>query len=507
MRILGIFIGLLISLRGLCLPGGNFVFLLDSVAANTQTQVAVPVRAIHFDSIISIQGTIGFDTAELSFAGVQGFGLPSMSNSNFGVSHVSNGWLTFSWNEASLLPISVADSTVLFEVLFQVLGIPGSQTPVSFLNGPTILEVVGVGYNVLPYLFENGMVTVKVPPTCPAPDSLSVSGIGQNQAQLEWQSSNPGATYIIEWGPIGFTPGNGLGQASGISALGLNSLQVNGLLPDSSYAFYVQEQCASLNSLLVGPFEFSTAVIPVLVPVELFADSVEAFHGDTVTLHFRVREFTNIISMQFSLAWDTAVAHYLGTAGFGLPSMSNGNFNVSQAANGSLSVSWNDPTLVGVTLADSSSVFGLSYVATGHSPAATAVAYVNSPVPIEVVDDSFVPLPATTVNGHIQLIDTSVTVAMQTGIQLTQTPYVYPNPIGEGISSFHVKTGLDALAILDLGIVDQLGKPLSAAQFTWTALDGEIIIHLREGLPAGQWLLRINSTEGVTHHRIMKLGK
>ena len=507
MRILGVLIGLLISLRGLCLPGGNFVFLLDSVAANSNGQVNVPVRALNFDSIMSIQGTIGFDTAELSFAGVQAYGLPSMSNGNFGLSLTGSGMLTFSWNEVNLLPISILDSSILFEVVFQVLGLPGSQTPVEFLSGPTIFEVVGVGFNVLPYALDHGSVTVKVPPTCPTPDSLDVSGVGQALAQLNWYSANPGAAYLVEWGPLGFTPGTGMGQATGISVAGLNTVQATGLLPDSSYAFYIQEQCATLASPLVGPHEFQTAAVPVAVPVVLFADTVAGYAGDLVDVGVRVRDFVGIISMQFSMTWDTAVAQFVAIQSYGLPAMGAGNFNVAQAGNGVVVVSWNDPTLLGVSLPDSGAVFSLRFQVVSGIGAVTPVTYANSPLPIEVVDGGFVPLPFTTINGQIERLDTSTTVAVTPGMNVNAHIQVYPHPIGMQTTEIHVQTGMAASAVLRVDMVDLFGKVLSPQCYPWTAGEGAIIIHLRDGLPTGQYVLRIHSVHGATHHRIMNLGK
>jgi hypothetical protein len=507
MRILGILIGLLISLRGLCLPGGNFVFLLDSVAGNTQTQVSIPVRALNFDSVISIQGTIGFDTAELGFVGFQAFGLPSMSNANFGFSNVANGFVTFSWNEASLLPISVADSSVLFELVFQILAAPGTQSSVEFLPGPTILEVVNHAYVVIPYSYLNGVVAVKVPPTCPAPDSLAVSGIGQTQALLQWQSNNPGATYTVEWGPIGFSPGGGIGQVTGISIQGINTLPLTNLVADSSYAFYVQEQCTGLASLVVGPVEFVTAPLPALVPVVLFGDSVQLFPGDSALVGFRVRDFANIISMQFSLAWDTSVATYLRTTNYGLPNMNPANFNISQVQGGAFAVSWNDPSLLGVSVADSSAVFGIWFLATGAGSGMTPVSYTNTPLPLEVVDLGFVPLPTTTLSGSIERLDTSVSVDVLSGMNVMEKMLVYPNPVDVGLQDIRLKTDMDVSTIETLALIDLQGRQLSPALFAWTAEDDEIVIRFREALPAGQWLLRIQSATDMAQYRIMNLGK
>jgi hypothetical protein len=80
----GLIVGLLISMQGIAAPSGQFEFFADSLAGNQGSQVIVPIRASGFDSIISIQGTIAFDSSVLAFVGVQNMNLPSMSNANFG---------------------------------------------------------------------------------------------------------------------------------------------------------------------------------------------------------------------------------------------------------------------------------------------------------------------------------------------------------------------------------------------------------------------------------------
>lgn len=101
-------------------------------------------------------------------------------------------------------------------------------------------------------------------PTCATPTAVS-STASDESAFIFWNSLNPGATYEIEYGPLGFTPGTGTmanGTVSGTAA----SAQIDGLEPGTEYAFYIQEICGPNDeSGTAGAFVFTTLDEPPTV--------------------------------------------------------------------------------------------------------------------------------------------------------------------------------------------------------------------------------------------------
>lgn len=138
---------------------------IDSVNGMQGGQVTVPVRALDFDNMISIQGTIDFDTAIAVFDSVDSFGLIGMNPSSFGTTLAGNGKVTFSWNDNSLQGIDLPDSAVLFALHFTVLGGPGTQTPVAPVDVPTVLEFVDTSFTPIAYTLQPGVIII--------PDTLS----------------------------------------------------------------------------------------------------------------------------------------------------------------------------------------------------------------------------------------------------------------------------------------------------------------------------------------------
>lgn len=97
--------------------------------------------------------------------------------------------------------------------------------------------------------------------TCGTPSDVS-STASDVSAVIFWQSLNPGATYEIEYGPLGFEPGTGTiatGTVNGANA----SATINGLDSDTEYAYYLQEICGEGDvSVRIGPFVFNTLADP-----------------------------------------------------------------------------------------------------------------------------------------------------------------------------------------------------------------------------------------------------
>lgn len=496
-RTIGLLIGFMISLSSLWAAGGGFVFLADSTQADSGLQVVLPIRAKGFDSIISFQGTIGFDTSGLQFVGVQGLNLPSLSTANFGTTYTSVGKLTFSWNEFNLQPISVPDSTILFEILFDVIGSQGTDAYVHIVNSPTLIEVVNWNFTPIPYSVNHGNVHIKEVFVCETPDSLQASLQGNNQAELSWNSRNGNASFLVEWGQVGFIPGNGIGSSSGISVQGRNSIIASGLPNGTSLVFYVSEYCDSLNSVLAGPFGFATLAAPTPPKVVLFADSFIGISNQILNVGIKVNAFENIVSAQGSISWDPSVASFQSVGAFGLPNLSSSNFGTSLVAQGKLTFSWNDPSLLGLSLSDSSSLFEISLQLIGQPGANTLIAFSDQPTTIEFADTSFNTIADSTVNGFIHIQDTMLGLE---DFQSGNLIYAYPNPTQS--SQLFLKIDREEMIIENLKLLNLAGIE-SKQPIYWLRDGNSVKIELSSAIPNGILLLEIETNLGRKYTTII----
>jgi len=93
---------------------------------------------------------------------------------------------------------------------------------------------------------------VRVPPACPDPTGLGVSGITSSSANINWTSTN--TAFNIEYGPSGFQQGTGTVVTSAT-----NSYAMTGLTGNTAYDVYVQSDCGpNGTSVWAGPITFST---------------------------------------------------------------------------------------------------------------------------------------------------------------------------------------------------------------------------------------------------------
>jgi hypothetical protein len=91
---------------------------------------------------------------------------------------------------------------------------------------------------------------------CPVPTGLGANNITTISANIFWNVSGTTTDYTIEYGPQGFTLGNGTNYP-----LTSTTATLTGLTPDTEYCYYVQSNCgasADSSSGWAGPFCFTT---------------------------------------------------------------------------------------------------------------------------------------------------------------------------------------------------------------------------------------------------------
>jgi len=91
-------------------------------------------------------------------------------------------------------------------------------------------------------------------PYCAPPLSIYSTNITDNSAELYWTVNGIATAWDIEYGPAGFTQGQGT-----TDSVSTQTYTITGLNFDTSYDFYIQSDCGGGNtSSWVGPYRFST---------------------------------------------------------------------------------------------------------------------------------------------------------------------------------------------------------------------------------------------------------
>ena len=441
---------LISTLLASSLKADNVIVKIDSVSASNGAQVVVAVRVKNFQNIISAQGTISFNPAVASYSAISQFGVSGMNMSNFGLTQIGSGKLIFSWSDANLNGVSLADSSALFSIKFDVIGSAGQQTAISLVNSPTIIEFINTSFNPVAVTSTSGKIQI---PTGAQQNNLtlfadSLSGLSGSQVIMPIKVKQFNQIVSAQ-GTISFN--QNIASFVGIEQIGLPSMTMsdfgtsqvnNGKLmfswsdatlsgqnmPDSTAIFKIKftlvgnagQQTpvafsgnpvslefinSSLNTVAVitNPGVIKITSTPVPTNLTLKIDSVNGVNGGQVILPVRVKDFINILSMQGSINFDPSVASFVSVQQFGFNGLDANNFGTSLTASGKLTFSWYDANLVGQTLADSTIIFSIKFNLIGNPGSQTNVSFSSNPVTIEFIHSNYNSIAANLINGNIKL--------------------------------------------------------------------------------------------------------
>jgi hypothetical protein len=156
---------------------------------------------------------------------------------------------------------------------------PGSGTcsTVSFdAEVGTTYFVLVQGYNGQTGTFD----LVRTCQSCGSPTEVNVVAF-DSFATLDWNSTEPGATYTVEYGPAGFTPGTGT-LITGTNGTDGPPVTIPGLSLSTAYEAYVTLDCGGGDqSSTVGPFAFTT-IDDALAPNATCAAAIPLACGGSV---------------------------------------------------------------------------------------------------------------------------------------------------------------------------------------------------------------------------------
>ena len=123
--------------------------------------------------------------------------------------------------------------------------------------------------------FEDYTLNILTAPTCIAPSALNITNLTATSVDLGWTDNAGVSLWDIEWDTAGFTPGTG----TMVVGTTTNPHNLTGLLPITSYDFYVRADCGGGDlSTMTGPFNFTTTCATYVAPF------TETFDGTTTPL-------------------------------------------------------------------------------------------------------------------------------------------------------------------------------------------------------------------------------
>ncbi|MEN0004312.1 MAG: cohesin domain-containing protein, partial [Bacteroidota bacterium] len=289
--------------------GSPVTINVPDVSVEPNQEVCLSVQADNFFDVVGAQFTITFDPTLVEYTGVVPLTLSTVTDNNFGTSsdNLANGTLPFSWYDPSLSGVSLPTGSTLFDVCFTAIA-NGGTSVIGIESDPVTVEFVKQGLSVLPYLVNDGSISIE---------------------------STDEATQAV---------------------------------------------------LRIGSTEGETGQLRC---VDITAEQIE-----------------DLISMQFSIAWDPSVLD-LETifTDNGLPGFTSNNFGLNFVEQGQLAVAWFNPSLEPVTLDQGTELFELCFNLIGPSGSSSAINFAQTPTAIEFVNSNTNTMSFSGIEGTIAIVE------------------------------------------------------------------------------------------------------
>ncbi len=421
----------------------DLTFTASDETGNNGETVCLDVSVENFTNILSMQFSMNFDETVLEFDEVTNLNLQDLAPSNFGTTMTDNGILTLSWfDNTNASGVTVPDGTVIYQVCFTIIGSDGENSPFDFTNNPTVIEVFDGDSNPVDFTGNNGSVTVgdgPPPPPPPADEGLINATDHEPQEDEEFCMD----IYVKDFNNIlsmqfsmNFDP-NELefkeimipGNLPGLASSGVNDddanvgeLSLSWFDPDAigitlddntvilQICFKTLGSCGTTTSLdFTGDpvpievidgdenevtFTSKPGVVDICGVVTpppsgndfIVASDHEPMEDEEFCMQFSVNDFTNIVSMQYSMNFDPNELEFVEVTNLNLQDLVVSNFGVSDAGNGNITLSWFDPNTTGVTVSDGTVIYEICFKVLGSCGTTTNLDFSDNPTIIEVTD-------------------------------------------------------------------------------------------------------------------------
>lgn len=392
--------------------------------------VCLDFKVEDFDNIVSFQFAVYWDTTVLKYTSALTMGLTG--NYFLGETQTSQGNLNLLYYNANInTGVTLPDGTQILQVCFEIVGDCGQASPVYIAgNGPGSIEVINSvtsnpnsGVNI-GLLQQEGEVTVNCfnpngiimdiddKNVCPGENftvDVKVSeftSIAKLMFNLKW---NPAVldltnvTYPQSAPCTPFSSGVSL-PSSGLLKMDWASFGLGCTLPDNFILMRLHfsaigssstsSTISVVNPILVDKFGGQVVNIGInnnnglvtlceLSQPTIYANSASAIPGDTVCVDFKVQDFEDITTAQFTINWEPSVLEFISVNNFGLPDLSNANFLSSQASSiGALGVDWE--SIVAVDRPDASTIFSVCFKVIGDPDLCSDVSISDVPWPVNI---------------------------------------------------------------------------------------------------------------------------
>jgi hypothetical protein len=122
-------------------------------------------------------------------------------------------------------------------------------------------------------------IRVELIPACPKPTNVASSNITTNSVTLSWNEVGSASSWIVTYGPAGFTPGSAISTSETVYD---NPCTITGLSASTNYDFYIQSDCGGGESSSMSNVHTAATLCDVVTALPLM-ENFDSYPGSTTT--------------------------------------------------------------------------------------------------------------------------------------------------------------------------------------------------------------------------------
>ncbi|NJK83102.1 MAG: hypothetical protein HC912_04065 [Saprospiraceae bacterium] len=412
-------IGLLDEDAEISVGGQPVTIEVGEVNANPEELVCVPITVKNFREVITTQFTMRWDTSVAQFSSIDyNPNFPFLNLANFNTRRTADGFIILSWGDINGSGIDLPDDTKFFDLCFKVSSRGGVFTPIEFSSNPTPIEIGTVSEGERGCKFLNsGRIFVNDEP-------------GAVTIQSSTQAVNPGERVCVDIAvkdfiavtdmSLSMTWDRNILRFEGVENINLRSLEENdfnlnnilsGILTlnwSDTTGVLLQDDTRifSLCFTAVGPvgsftpIAFTNEPVGVFVKTTLGGDQDAGLNtrngtvsilppqslnlqisnatvspGESFCVDVLVDNFTEIVSLDYSMGWETTLIEFESITNFGLPGLEISDFDLTRANQGTLNLNWASETFRGETLPNGTVLYSVCFEAKDDAPLGFAILF------------------------------------------------------------------------------------------------------------------------------------
>jgi Cohesin domain len=135
-------------------------FIAPKKSVSKEDIFGAEIRIKTRDTISALQFTLEWNPSVLTFRSIDSVTLPTGGDDLFGLTSTAQGNLKFLWISNATDGVKIADSSMIFKVIFKAIGESGTTSNVKFTSNLIKVKALNPRIENIPVSVQDGLITI-----------------------------------------------------------------------------------------------------------------------------------------------------------------------------------------------------------------------------------------------------------------------------------------------------------------------------------------------------------